>query len=129
MPSAAAELRPEEARHFIVGKYFTYTCSDGTACGGRIYADESVLGTLQAGGCGPIRFVALPTGTIRVQRDSICASLPRALVEPGFTVNQIDSRSFRGAITGLPFAYCDFIHETAPGTAAAATKPRKTKRR
>jgi hypothetical protein len=28
---------------------------------------------------------------------------------PCFSVNQIDSRSFRGAISGLGFAYCDFV--------------------
>jgi hypothetical protein len=114
IPASAAELRPEEAKHFIAGKYFSYHCFDGTVGGGRINADGSIIGTIQSGGSGPMRPVALPVGTIRVQSDSICASLPGALIQPCFTVTQLDSRSFRGAIVGLGFAYCDFIRDNPP---------------
>ena len=38
-PAMAAELKPEEARHFIAGKHFSYTCFEGTTGSGRINAD------------------------------------------------------------------------------------------
>ena len=73
MPARAGELKPEEAKRFIAGKYFNYTCFEGTTGAGRINADGSVVGTIQVRGGGTVRLVALPTGTIRVQPDSICA--------------------------------------------------------
>src|SRR5215831_16970677 len=96
VPAAAAELRPEEAKYLIAGKYFSYRCFDGTFGRGRINADGSVVGTIQPGGSGPTRVIALPVGTVRVQSDSICASLPGASIQPCFSVTQTDSRSFRG---------------------------------
>jgi len=82
IPAAAAELRPEEAKYFIAGKYFSYRCFDGTTGGGRINANGSVVGTIQPGGSGPTRVIALPVGTVRVQSDSICASLPGGRSSP-----------------------------------------------
>jgi hypothetical protein len=104
----AGELKPEEAKKFVAGKYFSYSCFDGTAGAGRINADGSVVGTIQVGGAGPVRLVALPTGTIQVQPDSICASLRGMPFQPCFKVDQTDAKSFRGSLTALGFAYCDF---------------------
>jgi hypothetical protein len=112
-PAIAAELNPEEARHFIAGKHFSYTCFEGTNGAGRINADGSVIGTIQIRGSGPTRFVMMPPGTIRVQADSICASLRGTWFTPCFSVNQIDARSFRGSVSGLGFAYCDFTRHNA----------------
>jgi hypothetical protein len=112
-PAIAAELNPEEARHFIAGKHFSYTCFEGTTGAGRINADGSVIGTIQIRGSGPTRFVMLPAGTIRVQADSICASLRGTWFQPCFSVHQIDARSFRGSVSGLGFAYCDFTRHNA----------------
>ena len=108
LPAWAGELKPEEAKRFIAGKYFGYTCFEGTNGAGRINADGSVVGTIQVRGAGPVHFVALPTGTIRVQPDSICASLRGMPFQPCFTIHQTDAKSFRGAAPGLGFAYCDF---------------------
>jgi hypothetical protein len=108
VPASAGELKPEEARHFIAGKYFSYSCFEGSTGAGRINSDGSVVGTIQVRGSGPVHFVALPTGTVRVQPDSICASLHGMPFQPCFTVQQTDARSFRGSVTGLGFAYCDF---------------------
>jgi hypothetical protein len=108
MPAAAGELKPEEAKHFIAGKHFSYTCFEGTAGTGRINADGSVAGTIQLRGSGPTHFVALPVGTIRVQPDSICASVRGMWFQPCFAVYQTSAKSFRGSIAGLGFAYCDF---------------------
>jgi hypothetical protein len=104
----AGELRPEEARAFIAGKLFAYTCFDGTSGIGRIHADGSVIGTMQVNG-GLARHVALPSGTVRVTSDSVCASLPRALFQPCFNVVQTSPKSFRGSLRGMGFAYCDFV--------------------
>jgi hypothetical protein len=107
-PAAAGELKPEEAKHFIAGKYFSYNCFEGTAGAGRINADGSVVGTIQIRGSGPIRLIALPTGTIKVQPESICATLRGMPFEPCFKVEQTDAKSFRGSLSALSFAYCDF---------------------
>jgi hypothetical protein len=107
-PAMAGELRPEDAKKFVAGKYFSYSCFDGTSGAGRINADGSVVGTIQVRGSGPPRTVALPVGTIRVQPDSICASLRGMPFEPCFKVDQTDAKSFRGSLTALSFAYCDF---------------------
>lgn len=107
VPAAAAEMKPEEAKRFIAGKLFSYTCFDGTRGAGRIHADGSVVGTMQVNS-GRVRFVALPAGTIKLTSDSICASLPHALFQPCFNVVQTGPTSFRGSLKALSFAYCDF---------------------
>ncbi len=122
MPARAGELKPEEAKRFIAGKYFSYTCFEGTTGAGRINTDGSVVGTIQVRGAGSVRLVALPTGTIRVQPDSICASLRGMLFQPCFTIQQTDARSFRGSIAGLGFAYCDFTRRN-PKLEVSATRP------
>jgi hypothetical protein len=104
----AQELAPEQARAFVVGKLFSYTCFDGTAGTGRIFADGSVVGTIRPGGRGEMRFANLPPGTLRVEGSSMCAHLSGMIVQPCFRVQKIDYRSFRGSISGLGFAYCDF---------------------
>ena len=111
VPAAAAEMKPEEAKRFIANKLFSYNCFDGSSGAGRIHADGSVIGSMQAN--GRTRYFALPAGTIRLTADSICASLPRALIQPCFNVEQTSSHSFRGSLRGLSFAYCDFEHRNA----------------
>lgn len=105
-PAKAGEMTPAEAKRFIANKLFSYTCFDGTTGAGRIHADGSVVGTMQAS--GRTRFFSMPPGTIRLTADSICASLPRAIIQPCFNVEQTSSHSFRGSLRGLGFAYCDF---------------------
>ena len=106
--AVAEELGPEQARAFVVGKLFAYTCFDGTAGMGRIFSDGSVVGTIRPGGRGETRFAALPAGTLRVEGTAMCAHLSGLPIEPCFKVEKIDYRSFRGSIAGLGFAYCDF---------------------
>lgn len=105
---AAAEMKPEEAKRFIAGKLFSYTCFDGTRGAGRIHADGSVVGTMQINS-GRVKFVAMPAGTVKLTSDSICASLPHALLQPCFNVVQTGPNSFRGSLKAFSFAYCDFI--------------------
>ena len=125
MPAQAGELRPEEAKRFVAGKLFSYTCFEGTKGIGRIFADGSVQGSVQIRGSGAVRLMSLPAGTVKVQPDSICASARGMMFSPCFTVNQIDSRSFRGSISGLGFAYCDFVRRTPRiDLAESPTQPR-----
>lgn len=109
----AEDLAPEQARAFIAGKLFAYHCFDGTSGMGRIFADGSVIGTIRPPGSRQLRFANLPPGTIRVTPTSVCAHLPGMPINPCFRVQKIDYRSFRGSISGLSFAYCDF-HQRNP---------------
>jgi hypothetical protein len=114
--ASAQELAPEQARAFIAGKLFAYNCFDGTSGVGRISADGSIIGTIQAPGSNTLRFAHLPPGTIRVTQTSICAHLAGLPIDPCFRVQRIDYHSFRGSISGLSFAYCDF-HQRNPRAA------------
>lgn len=126
----AGQLRPDEARRFVAGKLFSYTCFDGTSGMGRIQADGSVIGTIQTRGRAA-RFVTMPRGTIQVTSSSICASLRGSLIQPCFNVEQTSNVSFRGSIAGLGFAYCDFVRynprpnikRSRRALSADATKP------
>jgi len=122
-PALAGELKPEDAKRFIAGKYFSYTCFEGSSGAGRVNTDGSVVGTIQVRGAGPTHFVALPTGTVRVQPDSICASLRGIPFQPCFSVQQTDGKSFRGSVLGLGFAYCDFTRRNPRLEVSAPTSP------
>jgi hypothetical protein len=125
LPAAAGELNPEEARHFVAGKLFAYTCFEGTTGIGRIYADGSVSGTIRIGGTGPLRYVNLPAGTLQVRQEQVCASLRGMLFEPCFNVDKTSEASFRGSISGLGFAYCDFTrHNPRIELTATLNRPR-----
>jgi hypothetical protein len=125
----AEELGPEQARAFVAGKLFAYTCFDGTVGMGRILDDGSVIGTIRPGGRGEMRFATLPPNTLKVEGGSICAHLSGLPIEPCFRVQKIDYKSFRGSVSGFGFAYCDFqqhnpraqiiTHSSAAASAAA----------
>ena len=123
--AVAEELGPEQAKAFVVGKLFAYTCFDGTVGMGRVFSDGSVVGTIRPGGRGETRFAALPAGTIRVDGSSMCAHLAGLPIEPCFRVQRIDYRSFRGSIAGLGFAYCDFSQHNARAQFIARTTSRQ----
>ena len=126
--AVAEELGPEQARAFVVGKLFSYTCFDGTAGMGRVFADGSVVGTIRPGGQGQVRFAALPAGTLQVSGGSMCAHLAGLPIQPCFRVQKLDFRSFRGSIAGLSFAYCDFTQHNprAQLTGGSAMRPAAT---
>ena len=118
----AEDLGPEQARAFVVGKLFTYSCFEGTAGMGRIFPDGSVVGTIRIHGQGQPRFATLPAGTIRVDGGSMCAHLPGMPITPCFHVQRLDYRSFRGSVAGLGFAYCDFYQHN-PRTQLISSQP------
>ena len=104
----AEELGPDQARAFVVGKLFTYNCFEGTSGVGRVFPDGSVIGTIRIRGQGEMRFAALPAGTVRVDGGAMCAHLSGLPITPCFHVTKLDYKSFRGSLSGLSFAYCDF---------------------
>jgi len=112
IPAKAEEMRADQARQFIAGKQFAYSCFDGTTGNGRIYEDGSVAGYIQAGGSGPRRYVVLPAGTLQVKGDRYCAKLRGMPFEPCFNVDRTSQVAFRGAVSGLGFAYCDFTRRS-----------------
>jgi hypothetical protein len=120
-PVMAEPLGVDEARRFVVGKTFAYNCFDGTRGAGRIQSDLSVAGTIQIRGSGPIRFVQLPPGTLKVNGGSVCASVSGVPFQPCFNVDRTDAQSFRGSITGLSFAYCDFTRRGLRNPAVRTT--------
>ena len=89
--AGAEELGPEQARAFVVGKLFAFTCFEGTTGMGRILSDGSVVGTVRIHGQGETRFHRLPAGTVRVDGQFLCAHLaglpftPCARVEKSIT--------------------------------------------
>jgi hypothetical protein len=112
--SALAEpMSADTVRRFVAGKLFAYSCFDGSRGMGRIYADGSVIGTIQVQGSGPVRNVWLPAGTLRVKGDLICASLKGLSFEPCFNVNRTSEQGFRGSMSGMGIAYCDFVRRTS----------------
>ena len=121
LPALAGELRPEEARRFVAGKLFAYSCFDGTSGAGRIFADGSVAGTIRMQGQGPVRYAMLPAGSLRVKNDAVCASLRGLPWEPCFNLTQTDANTFRGSIRGLSFASCTFTKRNARTNIARAT--------
>jgi hypothetical protein len=113
-PALAQNMNPEAARRFVTGKLFAFNCVDGSRGLGRIYADGSIIGTIQVNGSGPVRSVWLPPGTLRVKGEAICASLKGMSFEPCFNLNRTSEQSFRGSVSGMGMiAYCDFTRRTS----------------
>jgi hypothetical protein len=108
LPAMGGEMTTSEARHFIVEKLFNYTCFDGTRGMARFHADGSVDGFIQVQGTGITRYGSMPVGTLRADGERVCASLPRSFIQPCFYLERTNDNSFRGSISGLSFAYCDF---------------------
>jgi hypothetical protein len=121
IPAKAEEMRADEARRFIAGRQFAYNCFEGTSGNGRIYADGSVAGYIQIGGSGPRRYVVLPAGTLQPRGDQYCASLRGIPFEPCFNLDRTSQVSFRGAISGFGFAYCNFTRRSARADLQAST--------
>jgi len=112
-PALAGMMSADEARKFVAGKVFAFTCFDGTRGAGRILDDMGAAGAVQFSGSGPIRHIRLPGNTLQIRGQAICASLRGLPFEPCFNLDKTDERSFRGSVSGMSFAYCDFHHQGA----------------
>jgi hypothetical protein len=111
-PALAGSMTADEARKFVSGKVFAFTCVDGTRGAGRLLDDMGAAGAVQFNGSGPVRRVRLPGNTLQIRGQNVCASLKGLPFEPCFNIDKKDDRSFRGSVSGLgSIAYCDFQHQ------------------
>ena len=113
VPALAGQMNADEARRFVAGKVFAFTCFDGTRGAGRILDDMGAAGAVQFAGAGPVRHLRLPGNTLQVRGQAVCASIKGVPFEPCFNLDRKDDRSFRGSVSGMGFAYCDFRHQGA----------------
>jgi hypothetical protein len=125
-PALAGQMTADEARRFVNGKVFAFTCFDGTRGAGRILDDMGAAGAVQFAGAGPVRHLRLPGNTLQVRGQAVCASIKGIPFEPCFNLDKKDDRSFRGSVSGMGFAYCDFRHQGAAQMlmARAVARPR-----
>src|ERR1700730_2723267 len=126
-PALAGQMmNAEEARKFVAGKVFAFTCFDGTRGAGRVFEDGGAAGVVQFSGTGPVRHLRLPGNTLQVRGESVCASIKGIPFEPCFNLDKKDERNFRGSVSGMGFAYCDFRHQGAAQMmmARAVARPR-----
>lgn len=122
-PAMAGEMSADEARRFVIGKMFNYTCFEGTRGTGRVAPDGSVVGSIQIRGKGQVRYAHLPPNTLRVKGEAVCASLRGLPISPCFSLERVSETTFRGSISGLGFAYCEFTrHYGRPTIAQHAEK-------
>ena len=112
-PALAGQMNAEEARKFVSGKVFAFTCFDGTRGAGRVLDDMGAAGAVQFNGSGPIRHLRLPGNTLQIRGQAVCASIKGIPFEPCFNLEKKDETSFRGSVSGMGFAYCDFHHQGA----------------
>ncbi|MGJ4951338.1 hypothetical protein [Bradyrhizobium sp. HKCCYLS20291] len=111
-PAIAGSMTADEARKFVAGKVFAFTCVDGTRGAGRLLDDMGATGAVQFNGSGPVRHIRLPGNTLQIRGQNVCASIKGMPFEPCFNLDKKDDRSFRGSVSGLgSFAYCDFQHQ------------------
>src|SRR5215469_4432805 len=128
-PALAGMMTAEEARRFVAGKVFAFTCFDGTRGAGRILDDMGATGAVQFSGSGPIRHIRLPGNTLQIRGQAVCASLRGLPFEPCFDLDKKDERSFRGSVSGMSFAYCDFHHQGGAQMLIARSVARPRSRR
>ena len=126
VPALAGMMNADEARKFVAGKVFAFTCFDGTRGAGRVLDDLGAAGSIQFSGSGPVRHVRLPGNTLQIRGQAVCASIKGLPFEPCFNLDKRDDRSFRGSVSGMGFAYCDFRHQGAAQMlmARAVARPR-----
>ena len=127
MPALAGMMTADEARRFVAGKVFAFTCFDGTRGAGRILDDMGAVGAIQFSGQGPIRHLRLPGNTLQIRGQAVCAALRGMPFEPCFNLDKTSEVSFRGSVSGMGFAYCDFRYQggTQMLMARAAARPRR----
>jgi hypothetical protein len=126
MPALAGMMNADEARRFVAGKVFAFNCFDGTRGAGRVLDDLGAAGSIQFSGAGPVRHVRLPGNTLQIRGEAVCASIKGLPFEPCFNLDKRDDRTFRGSVSGMGFAYCDFRHQGAAQMlmARAVARPR-----
>ena len=113
-PALAGQMMTaDEAKRFVAGKVFAFTCFDGTRGAGRVFDDGGAAGAVQFSGSGPVRHMRLPGNTLQVRGQAVCASIKGIPFEPCFNLDKKSDRAFRGSVSGMGFAYCEFRHQGA----------------
>jgi hypothetical protein len=123
-PCFAETMTAEVARRFVANKQFSFTCFEGSVGSGRIGADGSVAGVIRIRGAAPTRFIHLPPGTLFAKEDRVCSYVKGAFFNPCFNLEKTSANSFRGAVSGFGFAYCDFVKRNGgPHEMVASVSP------
>lgn len=109
LPAGAQEtMTADAAREFVVGRFFTYQCFDGTYGSGRIEGDGSAAGTIRVSGKGLSHYLRLPENTLYVLGNQVCAKLRGLPFEPCFNLVKTGPETFRGSLSQMNFMYCNF---------------------
>jgi hypothetical protein len=122
VPAFAGSMNADEARHFVIGKLFSFNCFEGTAGTGRVQPDGSVTGIVRFGGASGARYVTLPPGTLRVRGEAVCGVMGG--MQTCFDLYRVDAQSFRGSISGLGFASCQFTRRAGRAELVRSSAPR-----
>src|ERR1051326_4615087 len=122
VPALAGQMNADEARRFVIGKLFSFNCFEGTAGTGRVQPDGSVSGVVRFGGASAARYVSLPPGTLRVRGETVCGAMGG--METCFDLDRTDAQSFRGSISGLGFASCQFTRRAGRAELVRRRMPR-----
>ena len=120
-PVLAEPMNADAARRFVAGKLFSFTCFEGSSGTGRIFNDGSIAGVVRMGGNGNTRFMHLPPGTLYPKGETICSNVKGAFFNPCFDLTRTGDKSFRGAISGFGFAYCEFVRRGGRGETVQAS--------
>ena len=108
-PALAQEVMTADmAREFVIGRFFTYHCFDGTYGSGRIDGDGSAAGTIRVTGKGSSHYLRLPNNTLYVLGNQVCARLRGLPFEPCFDLVKTGPETFRGSLSNMNFMYCTF---------------------
>jgi hypothetical protein len=76
-----------------------------------------------------VRYAHLPANTIQVKGEAVCASLRGLPISPCFSLQKTSESSFRGAISGLGFAACNFTRHITHAEAGEEARPVRIVRR
>jgi hypothetical protein len=108
-PAFAERLTPQQAKRFIQGNKWSYTCPL-TKGWGRFNSDGSVTAEFQTLGFSPYK-KNFPPGSMTISSDgSLC--MPKMFnTDVCFFVDKIDNRHFRGTSSGFIRFSCDFAAE------------------
>ncbi|TCT05558.1 hypothetical protein [Aquabacter spiritensis] len=106
--ASAQTLNPDQARAFVVGRTFAFSCFEGSTGAGRVFPDGSVIGTITFNSQGSARFVRLPPNTVRVRGENVCGFVDGMTFEPCFEVVKTGAATFRGQLAGVETMWCDF---------------------
>lgn len=121
----AQSLNPDQAKAFVVGRTFTFTCFEGTTGAGRIFSDGSVAGTITMRSQGQTRFVRLPPNSVRVRGENVCGFVEGMTFEPCFEVVKTSASTFRGNLAGVETMWCEFTRLGADAPKVASRRKPK----